>query len=263
MASTVRLSASAGASGCSIEDWNPREATIEDIDRATEQVAIAVAAADEEGLILTARAENHLRGHDDLDDTIARLTAYRDADAHVLSAPALTDLSSIARIVAEVVGPVNVLLLPGGPSLNELAAIGVRRLSVGNALARVAYGAMHQAAQDLRDSGALAADETYLERATAGNAFKPIDRRGAHTCTGSSCLGSVVPRYVPVPVFSDTTNPNAVVPRPSCQTRLATIRSAAENVSRTGQILNQITGVRAPVRPVSTAKATRRTATTR
>ncbi|HEX7442728.1 MAG TPA: isocitrate lyase/phosphoenolpyruvate mutase family protein, partial [Acidimicrobiales bacterium] len=127
VAGTVQLLAMTGAAGCSIEDWNPYEGAIEEIDRATEKVAIAAAAADDEGLVLTARAENHLRGVDDLDDTIARLAAYRDAGAHAVYAPALTDLSAITRIVGEVAGPVNVLLVPGGPSFGELAEVGVRR----------------------------------------------------------------------------------------------------------------------------------------
>ena len=83
-------------------------------------------------------------GPDDLDDTIARLSAYRDAGAHVVYAPGLTDIASITRIVDEVGGPVNVLLMPGGPSRDELAKAGVRRLSVGSSLARVAYGAMYE-----------------------------------------------------------------------------------------------------------------------
>ncbi len=174
VASTVRLLAQAGASGCSIEDWNPYEGKLEDVDRAAEQVAVAAAIAVDEGLVLTARAENHLRGHDDLDDTIARLSTYRDAGAHVVYAPGLTDLSAIARIVDGVGGPVNVLLLPGGPSLKELAEVGVRRLSVGSALARVAYGAMYKTARDLLHSGALSSTGTMLDRDVASRAFAKV-----------------------------------------------------------------------------------------
>ncbi len=173
VATTVHLLASAGASGCSIEDWDPHEGVIEDIDRATQRVAIAAAAAGAEGLVLTARAENHLRGRDDLDDTIARLAAYRRAGADVVYAPGLTDLIAIRRIVDEVGGPVNVLLVPGGPSLDELAEVGVRRLSVGGSFARVAYGALYDAARDLLDSGGLAADGAYLDRGIADRAFAP------------------------------------------------------------------------------------------
>ncbi len=171
VATTVRLLARAGASGCSIEDWDPKRATIETVDLATQRVATAVAAADREGIVLTARAENHLRGHDDLDDTIARLRAFRDAGAHVVYAPALPDTSAVARVVEEVGGAVNVLLTPGGPSRQELAEIGVRRLSVGGSLARVAYGAMYQAAEQLLDSGALPPNAAYLSREVAKDAF--------------------------------------------------------------------------------------------
>ena len=171
VAATVQLLAGAGASGCSIEDWNPLGGMIEDIEVATERVSVAAAAADQEGLVLTARAENHLRGCDDLDDTIARLRSFRGAGAHVSYAPGLTDLSDIARIVDEVGGAVNVLMVPGGPSRDELAEVGVRRLSVGSTLARVAYGALYEAAQQLLDTGRLAKDGDYLSREVAQSAF--------------------------------------------------------------------------------------------
>jgi 2-methylisocitrate lyase-like PEP mutase family enzyme len=162
IAATVELLAEAGAAGCSIEDWSPETEKIEDVVVAAERVAQASSAAERVGLLLTARAENHLRGHDDLEDTIRRLVAFRDAGAHVVYAPALTDLSAIGRVVEEVGAPVNVLLVPGGPSVPQLAAAGVRRISVGSALARVAYGALLQAAEQLRDSGALEPGASYL-----------------------------------------------------------------------------------------------------
>jgi 2-methylisocitrate lyase-like PEP mutase family enzyme len=171
IARTVQLLAGAGASGCSIEDWDPARGVIEDVDRAVEHVAAAAAAADEEGMILTARAENHLRGRDDLDDTIARLTAFRRAGAHVVYAPGLVEISAITRIVDEVGGPVNVLLMPGGPSRDELATVGVRRLSVGGTLARAAYGAVYETAQALIDTGALPSGTAYLPRDVAQAAF--------------------------------------------------------------------------------------------
>ncbi|MGO9912897.1 MAG: isocitrate lyase/phosphoenolpyruvate mutase family protein, partial [Acidimicrobiales bacterium] len=134
-------------------------------------VEIAAEAAEHVGLTLTARAENHLRGRDDLDDTIRRLVAYRSAGAHVLYAPALTDLSAIARLVDEVAGPVNVLLLPGGPSAAQLAEIGVRRMSVGSSLALIAYGALVDAAEHLLTSGTYPPEAPYLSRDLAGRAF--------------------------------------------------------------------------------------------
>jgi 2-methylisocitrate lyase-like PEP mutase family enzyme len=171
VAATVQLLAAAGASGCSIEDWDPVHGVIEDLDRAVERVGMAAAVADDHGMVLTARAENHLRGHDDLDDTIARLAAYGRAGAHVLYAPGLTDLSAIARIVDEVGGPVNVLMMPGGPSRDQLAEVGVRRLSVGGTLARVAYGALYELAQGLIDDGTLPAGAAYLSREVVQSAF--------------------------------------------------------------------------------------------
>ena len=168
---TVKLLAGAGASGCSIEDWDPVHGVIEDVDLAVERVGLAAAVAGDEGMVLTARAENHLRGRDDLDDTIARLSAYRRAGAHVLYAPGLTDLTAIARIVEEVGGPVNVLMMPGGPSREQLADVGVRRLSVGGTLARVAYGALYELAQGLTDDGTLSPDAPYLSREVVQAAF--------------------------------------------------------------------------------------------
>jgi 2-methylisocitrate lyase-like PEP mutase family enzyme len=99
--------------------------------------------------VLTARAENLLYGLGDLDDTIARLCAYRDAGAEVLYAPGLRDLEQIRRVVADVGRPINVLRLPGTPPLGDLAAAGVRRISTGGALARTAYAAMRAEAEQL------------------------------------------------------------------------------------------------------------------
>jgi 2-methylisocitrate lyase-like PEP mutase family enzyme len=102
---------------------------------------------------VTARAENHIRNHPDLDDTIARLQSYRDQGAEVLYAPGLVDLDDIARLVREVAAPVNVLALPKGPSVGQLASVGVRRVSTGGALARNSYEALRVAAGELHDEG--------------------------------------------------------------------------------------------------------------
>ncbi len=171
VAETVELLAEEGAAGCSIEDWNPNAQAIEEVSAAVDRVGLAAAEADRRGLTLTARAENHLRGRNDLDDTIARLRAYAAAGAHVVYAPGLTDLSAIARVVEESPAPVNVLLIPGGPTVAELAEVGVRRVSVGGSLARIAYGALVQAAEQLLDAGSLPPEAPYLSRETAGRAF--------------------------------------------------------------------------------------------
>ena len=119
---TVELISDTGAAGCSIEDYDPVAGTIDSLDVAAERVAAAAGAARSHGLVLTARAENHLYGNDDLGDTIARLTAYRDAGAEVVYAPGLVDLDELGRVVDEVGMPVNVLAWPGGPSARELAS---------------------------------------------------------------------------------------------------------------------------------------------
>lgn len=155
VAETVRLLADAGAAGCSIEDWDPEAGRIDDVGLAAERVAEAAAAAHalDEPMVLTGRAENHLRGVDDLDDTIARLIAYRDAGADCLYAPALTRIDQIATVVDAVGAPLNVLALPVGPLIPELERIGVRRVSTGSLVAGASYGALVAAARELRGEG--------------------------------------------------------------------------------------------------------------
>ncbi len=104
-------------------------------------------------MVLTGRAENHIRGVDDLDDTIARLIAYRDAGADAVYAPGLSDLDQIASVVEAVAVPVNILALPKGPTISELASVGVRRVSTGSSLAGSAYGALLAGAQELLVKG--------------------------------------------------------------------------------------------------------------
>ena len=113
VAETVRLLAEAGAAGCSIEDYDPATGAIDDVGLAAERVSIAAEAAHglAEPMVLTGRAENHIRGVDDLDDTIARLIAYRDAGADCVYAPGLTDIAAIRSVVEAVGIPVNVLAL--------------------------------------------------------------------------------------------------------------------------------------------------------
>lgn len=151
---TVGQLAAAGAAGISIEDYLPDSGLI-GIEEATDRVGRFAEAAKEEGLIVTARAENHLYGSHDLDDTIARLQSYRAAGADVLYAPGLVDIEAIARVVREVPGPINVLILPEGPTVAELSEIGVRRISTGGALTFAAYGALAGAARELLDEGTM------------------------------------------------------------------------------------------------------------
>jgi 2-methylisocitrate lyase-like PEP mutase family enzyme len=170
---TVRLLAEAGAAGFSIEDYDPAADGIDSLDVAVRRVAEAVDAAHSgaEPLVLTARAENHIRGVDDLDDTIARLVAYRDAGADVVYAPGLVDLDQIARVVDEVGIPVNVLALPGGPVIDDVARVGVRRISTGSLLASAAYGALVAGARELREEGTSRYGSAGLPREAALRAF--------------------------------------------------------------------------------------------
>ncbi|MGH9214160.1 MAG: isocitrate lyase/PEP mutase family protein [Acidimicrobiales bacterium] len=159
---TVDRIAGSGAAGLSIEDFDPAARRIDPVDKSTERVAAAAEAARRHGLVLTARAENHVYGVDDLDDTVARLSSYREAGADVVYAPGLVDLDDIARVVG-VGAPVNVLARANGPSVAELAAVGVRRVSTGGGLARAAYSALLVAGRELADAGT----STYLAEALA------------------------------------------------------------------------------------------------
>jgi 2-methylisocitrate lyase-like PEP mutase family enzyme len=168
---TVELLAEAGAAGCSIEDWNPATGSIDPMDVAAERVGAAAAGAAKTGLVLTARCENHLHGVNDLDDTITRLQSYIAAGAEVVYAPGLADLDQIAKLVKAVSVPVNMLILPGGPSVAELGQAGARRISTGGLLSRIAHGAMVAAAERLRDSGVVARTEPFLSSALAAQAL--------------------------------------------------------------------------------------------
>jgi 2-methylisocitrate lyase-like PEP mutase family enzyme len=173
VAETVRLLAEAGAAGCSIEDYDPAADGIDDVQTAAARVAEAAEAARETGIVLTGRCEHHIRGVDDLDATIERLVAYRDAGADCLYAPGLTELDDIRRVVAEVGAPVNVLALPSTPPVAELEAAGVRRISTGGLLAAAAYGALAAGAQELLDEGTSRYGTGSISRDLLGRALGP------------------------------------------------------------------------------------------
>jgi 2-methylisocitrate lyase-like PEP mutase family enzyme len=152
-ARAIAAAAEAGAVGGSIEDYDPA-GHLYDRDRAAERVAAAAEQARGLGFpfMLTARAENHIRGNPDLDDTIARLQAYERAGADVLYAPGLRSREEITAVCVAVGKPVNVLALPG-MSRDEIVAAGAQRISVGGGLAWAAVGGLVAAAEDLRDRG--------------------------------------------------------------------------------------------------------------
>ncbi|TML27547.1 MAG: isocitrate lyase/phosphoenolpyruvate mutase family protein [Actinobacteria bacterium] len=148
-ARAVAAAAAAGAAGGSIEDFDPNRG-IYDVGHAAERVAAAAEAAGE--LVLTARAENHIRGNPDLDDTIARLQAYERAGADVLYAPGLATPEEIRAVCDSVSKPVNVLARPN-LTFDEIVAAGAQRVSVGGALTWVAVAGLVSAAERIRDSG--------------------------------------------------------------------------------------------------------------
>jgi 2-methylisocitrate lyase-like PEP mutase family enzyme len=145
--------AEAGAVGGSIEDYDPG-GHLYDHGHAVERVAAAVEAARglEFPFTLTARAENHIRGNPDLEDTIERLQAFDQAGADVLYAPGLRTVAEIRSVCDAVSKPVNVLALPG-LSLAEVVDAGAQRISVGGGLTWIAVSAMASAATEIRDTG--------------------------------------------------------------------------------------------------------------
>lgn len=156
-ASAIVRAAEAGAVGGSIEDYDPK-GEIYGFDHAVERVVAAVEAARRLGFpfTLTARAENHIRGNPDLDDTIARLQAFERAGADVIYAPGLRNGDEIRAVCEATSKPLNVLARPG-LSMSEIVDAGARRVSVGGALTWVAVGAMAAAAQQMRDHGDFSA----------------------------------------------------------------------------------------------------------
>ena len=149
----IARAAEAGAVGGSIEDYDP-DGGIYALDHAVERVSAASEAARRLGFpfMLTARAENHVRGNPDLADTIARLQAYERAGADVLYAPGLRGGEEIRAVSAATAKPLNVLARPN-LSMREITEAGGRRISVGGALTWVAVGAMAAAAREMRDRG--------------------------------------------------------------------------------------------------------------
>jgi 2-methylisocitrate lyase-like PEP mutase family enzyme len=156
-ARAIERAAEAGAVGGSIEDYDPAGHLYE-LEHATERVAAAVEAARRLSFCftLTARAENHIRGNPDLEDTIARLQAYERAGADVLYAPGLRTTPEIQAVCQAVSKPVNVLAL-AGLSVPDIVGAGAQRISVGGALTWVAASALAAAATDIRDRGDLSA----------------------------------------------------------------------------------------------------------
>ncbi len=164
VALTIEAALETGIAGASVEDWSG--SAIYDPELAAERVRAATESAAGR-LVISARAENHIRGVDDLSDTIARLQAYEQAGADVLFAPGLRSREQIRAVLESVDAPLSVLAVAGVPPVAELAELGVRRISVGGAFAFAAYGVLADAARELRDSGTYG----YLDIAGRGSAL--------------------------------------------------------------------------------------------
>lgn len=171
VAQTIRSIAGSGAVAGSIEDWSGE--SLYDFDLAVERIAAAAEAAHslDFPFALIGRCENLLRGHDDLDDTISRLQAYEKAGADVLFAPALRTLQQVEAVLQEVDKPLNVLaaMMPG-VTVAELAEIGVRRISIGGALAVAAYGTLVEGAHEMAERGTF----DWLQRIKPENNIAPF-----------------------------------------------------------------------------------------
>lgn len=174
VAETVRLAAGTGVAGCSIEDYDRAPGRMYAVGPAAERVAAAAEAAHSgpHRLLLTARADNGFHGIDDLDDTIVRLRAFEAAGADVLYAPMVSRLDDLRRIRDAVSLPINVLARPDAPTVAELAAVGVARISVGSGFFLAAMGELVTAARELLDEGTYEFLQTAgVGRAAAGRAF--------------------------------------------------------------------------------------------
>jgi len=175
-AETIRLAAATGLAGGSIEDFSGgAAAAIYPLELAVDRVRAAAEAARAlpRPFTLTARAENFLHGRRDLADTIRRLQAYQEAGADVLYAPALTSREEIASVVGAVDRPVNVLALASMPfTLADYTAMGVRRVSIGSALARAAFGAALRAGREMREQGSFGFTATVASMAEISALFR-------------------------------------------------------------------------------------------
>jgi 2-methylisocitrate lyase-like PEP mutase family enzyme len=177
-AEMIRLAAEAGVVGGSIEDATGEpDRPIYDFALAVERVhaAVEVARALPFAFVLTARAENLLHGRSDLDDTVKRLQAFDKAGADVLYAPGLRDLATIRTVTAAVGKPLNVVMSAADPSLTleQLAAAGVKRVSVGGALSRLALAAFLKGAREMKEQGGF----TWVRDTVPTRELQPVFRR--------------------------------------------------------------------------------------
>jgi 2-methylisocitrate lyase-like PEP mutase family enzyme len=181
VAETVQVAAEIGLAGCSIEDHTGRkDDPIFEVTLAVERIQAAVEVARQlpHDFVLTARCENFLWNRPDLDDTLRRLKAFEETGADVLYAPGLHDLATIRMVCAALEKPVNVVMgMPGATfSVQDLAAAGVKRISVCSALARAAFGVFVRASLEIRDKGSFQFAQEAIGFAQLEAFFTPFNR---------------------------------------------------------------------------------------
>ena len=174
IARNVKIATTTGIAGLSIEDSTGDESEpLFEFALAVERISAARRAIDESGtgILLTARSEGFIAGRPDLAETVRRLTAYAEAGADCLYAPGLSTTQDVSTVVKAVAPkPVNVLVSSDFTTVAELAELGVRRISVGGALARAAWGSFLYAASEIAEHGTFA-------RLAAGIPFPVLNRR--------------------------------------------------------------------------------------
>jgi 2-methylisocitrate lyase-like PEP mutase family enzyme len=178
-AEAIRLAAAAGLVGGSIEDSTGRpDHPVYELAQAADRMRAAAEAVDRLSFpfMLTARAENYLVGRPDIRDTIKRLQAYQEAGADVLYAPGLASRDDIAAVVSSVDRPVNVVMGLQGVRMNlaELSALGVKRISVGSALSRAAFGAVMRGAREMLEQGSFTFAEVAASSRELNTLFKTV-----------------------------------------------------------------------------------------
>jgi len=173
-ATILRDAAAAGVVGGSLEDWSGER--IYDFNHAVDRVAAGVEMASSLPVPFTfvARAENLIRGRHDLDDTIRRLQAFEKAGADVLYAPGLRDLATMKLVASSVGRPLNVVMSAADPSLTaaQMEAVGVKRISVGGALSRLALAAFMRGAREMKEKGGFAWVRDALPTGDLKSAFR-------------------------------------------------------------------------------------------
>jgi len=179
-AEMIRLASEVGMVGGSIEDATGiKSDPIYEFNLAVERVhaAVEVARTLPIPFVLTARAENFVNGRADLDDTIRRLRAFEAVGADVLYAPGLKDLDTIRHVVSAVSKPVNVVMSHTNPNITaaDLAAVGVKRISVGGSISRLALAAFLKAAQETKDSGTF----SFIAEAASFRTLQSAFTKGA------------------------------------------------------------------------------------